>query len=266
MHLKDFILILPYLNNREGLIKSLNSIEYPTDRYEIIIVDDGSRVPLTREDIALSTVKSGKVEILRADQNKGVAAALNRALEFIKDRTDFKYIARLDCGDLCVNERFSKQVEYLDNHPDVYLLGSKVIFRNPESGREYQYQNKTIESEIRREMHFKCSFIHPSVMFKREVLDQVGVYPENYLHCEDYAFFFQILRLKHVAILPEILLITEWSDQGVSSRNRKRQLLSRIKVVSRFATDPALKFGGLLRLILLILIPLPVIRFVNTRK
>jgi len=248
------------------LLKSLKSIEYPSDRYEIIIVDDGSRVALTKEDIALSAVHLGKVELLRSDKNKGVAPALNQALEHIKDRIDFKYIARLDCGDLCVNGRFSKQVAYLDNHPEIYLLGSNVVFRNADSGKEYQYQNKTIEAEIRREMHFKCSFIHPSVMFKREVLGQVGLYPENYLHCEDYAFFYQILRLKHVAILPEVLLITEWSDEGVSSRNRQKQLFSRIRVVSRFATDPALKFGGILRLILLILIPLPVIRFVNTRK
>jgi glycosyltransferase involved in cell wall biosynthesis len=266
INLKDFILIIPFLDNKAGLLKSLRSIEFPRERFEVIIVDDGSCTPLTAEDL-IEFGKSGSViRILRLNENKGVAHALNYALAELKKRDDYKYIARLDCGDLCLTDRFKKQVTFLDEHPEIHLLGTRVLFKNFETGKEYIYQNKIIEEEIRKEMHFKCSFIHPSVMFRKEVLKEVGVYPENYLHCEDYAFFYKIIRQKQASILPEVLLISEISDQGVSSNNRQKQLFSRMRVVTRFGTNPVYVFGGMIRLMFLMLMPLPLVRFLKTRK
>jgi glycosyltransferase involved in cell wall biosynthesis len=264
--LKDFILIIPYLNNKEGLLRSLKSIQYPRDLLEVIVVDDGSPVALIQEDVAGFLDSFSQLMILRSEENRGVAPSLNLALTELLNRKDYKYIARLDCGDLCVNDRLLKQVRYLDQHPEISLLGTRVLFKNFLTGKEYQYQNKSDYKDIKREMHFKCSFIHPSVMFRREVLSEVGLYPENYLHCEDYAFFYKIIRQYRAANLPEILLISEINEGGISTTNRKRQMLSRIKVISRFGTNPFLKAGGILRLLMLLIAPFRLVRFLNTLK
>lgn len=264
--LKDFILIIPCLNNRDGLVRSLASVNYPADLFEVIVVDDGSAEPISAQDLKTGTIVDMQVKVLRFDKNQGVAPALNQALESLKGRSDFKYIARLDCGDLCINDRFPKQVHFLDTHPELGLVGSKVVFREFGSGNEYVYRNSIEHADILKEMHFKCSFIHPSVMFRREVVEKVGRYPENYLHCEDYAFFFKIIKQYISYIIPEILLVSEINNKGISARFRKRQLVSRMRIVNDFGSDAFLKAGSILRLAALFIVPLRITRFLNTLK
>jgi glycosyltransferase involved in cell wall biosynthesis len=263
-NLKDFILIIPYYNNKEGLLRSLSSVRYPQHLHEVIIVDDGSAEVLEAVDLQKSVAELEHIHIIRIPENKGVAVALNRALASLKGRIDFKYIARLDCGDVCVDERFERQVEYLDTHPETGLLGTRVLFRSFETGKEYLYQNSVMESDIRKEMHFKCSFIHPSVMFRRTVFEAIGLYPENYMHCEDYAYFFRIMKEYQSCNLPEVLLLSEISKNGVSAANRRRQLASRMRVVLKFGTEPLLKVAGIFKLVVLFVVPLRTVKYLNT--
>jgi glycosyltransferase involved in cell wall biosynthesis len=262
-NLKDFILIIPYYNNKEGLLRSLHSIRYPQLLHEVIIVDDGSTDVLETTDLQKSAEEQKHIHILRSPVNGGVAAALNRALASLKGRLDFKYIARLDCGDVCVDERFERQVEYLDTHPGIGLLGTRVLFKSFETGKEYLYQNSVKESDIRKEMHFKCSFIHPSVMFRRTVFETVGLYPENYMHCEDYAYFFRIMKRHGSCNLPEVLVLSEINKNGVSAANRRRQLISRMRVVLKFGTKPVLKVAGIFKLFVLLVVPLRTVKYLN---
>jgi glycosyltransferase involved in cell wall biosynthesis len=248
------------------LVRSLLSVDYPEDLFEVLVVDDGSTVPISASDLKKGPIIDMHIHILRFDKNRGVAPSLNLALEYLSKRTDFKYIARLDCGDLCVNDRFSKQVQFLNNHPEIGLSGSQVMFRAFGSGKEYRYENKIEHRDIVKEMHHKCSFIHPSVMFRREILGKVGLYPENYLHCEDYAFFFKIIKLYISYNIPEILLVSEINDNGISARFRKKQIISRMRIVNDFGSDAMLKASGLLRLLILLLIPLRITRYLNTLK
>jgi glycosyltransferase involved in cell wall biosynthesis len=261
--LKDFILIIPYLNNKEGLLKSLNSVHYKPDLFGVIVVDDGSSPPLSLNDLKTPELNAYRIQILRSDTNQGVAKALNLALGYLEGKKDFKYIARLDCGDICINKRFEKQVLYLDSHPGVALIGSPVKFKNYKKGTEYLYETETSHTGIEREMHFRCSFIHPAVMFRREIMEVLGKYPENYEHCEDYAYFFQIIKKYESANLAEVLLITELNEGGVSARNRTRQLVSRMRVVNDFGTSTVLKMAGLLKLCILLLIPRGAIKLLN---
>ncbi|MFI5151401.1 MAG: glycosyltransferase [Bacteroidia bacterium] len=262
--MKDFILIIPCYNNRDGLLRSLHSIGFDRQRYEVLVVDDGSSDELTEADICTGALSGLHLQVIRNESNKGVVHSLNLALSVLLKRTDIKYIARLDAGDLCAEERFIMQVNYLDKHKDIALIGSRVLFEHFETGRSYLYKNKTDYQDIQKEMHFKCSFIHPSVMFRMALLHEIGLYPEDYPHCEDYAFFFKIIRNHKAVIFPEILLISEISNEGVSSRNRTRQILSRIQVVNRFGSNTLLKLGGIFKLLLLLLIPVGTVRKLNT--
>ncbi len=233
---------------------------------EVLVVDDGSSKPLSAQDLKTGTIIDLNLKVLRFEENRGVVKALNFALESLKNRTDYKYIARLDCDDLCINDRFAKQVKFLDTHAEIALIGSKVLFREYVSGREYVYQNSVEHREIIREMHHKCSFIHPSVMFRKEIIEKIGGYPENYLHCEDYAFFFKTIKHYFSYNIPEILLVSEINNNGISAKFRKRQIVSRMRVVRDFGPDAFLKMAGLLRLMVLLFIPLGAVRFLKTLK
>ncbi len=230
----DFVLLIPCYNNQSGLIDSLKSVSYIPEKCEILIVDDGSAVPI--DERGLQQVTKIPVHVVRVETNAGILNALNIGLMLLKVRTNIKYIARLDAGDTCNEQRFYKQVEFLNKNKEIALLATWARFENPESGKGYDYITKTKHEDILKEMHYKCSFIHPSVMYRWEVLDSVGLYPEEYPHAEDYAFFWMILKKYKGAVLPEKLVRIVFSGKNVSAENYKKQLRSRRAVVMNFAS------------------------------
>lgn len=258
----DFILLIPCYNNLSGLIKSIRSVKYPVDKFEILIVDDGSLLPILKENF--DDISSHiKIQIIRIYANQGILNALNTGLKELKTRNDFKYIARLDAGDTCDAERFTKQVRFLDEHPEIGLLGTWCRFTEHVSGKSYLYKTKTKHDDILKEMHFKCSFIHPTVMFRREIIDTIGFYPEDYVHAEDYAYFWLILKKMKGEVLPEILVNIESSKNNISIRNYRKQLLTRMKIVYKYSGNILLMLLGELLLLLRYLMPLNMINFIK---
>ena len=260
--MKDFILLIPCYNNPEGLIKSILSIEYSVEKFELLIVDDGSNIALNDEKF--KKLKSGVcIEVLRLAENKGIVNALNAGLTRLKNRSDYKYIARLDAGDTCHPDRFTKQVNFLDQHPEIALLGTWCRFVDGNSNKGYDYITKTKHEDIVKEMHYKCSFIHPTVMFRKEITDTIGLYPTTFPHAEDYAFFWEIIKERKSEILPQILTFINFSRKNISALNYSEQLNSRINIIQKFGTIKIYKMAGIFLLKLKRFTPLSIIQFLK---
>ena len=112
-----------------------------------------------------------------------------------------------------------------------------------------------VNDQIKKAMHFRNAFIHPTVIFETGLLKDVGYYPTNFLHAEDYAFFYQLIKITHVHILGEYLVTCEINDTGISLKNRQEQLISRGRIVMKYGTNPLLKFAGILRVYALRFLP-----------
>src|SRR5215470_2449775 len=97
----DFCLLIPCYNNPQGLMASLESVFYDGDRFAVVIVDDGSSVPVCAEQIKSELRNISLITVLRSEQNRGITDALNHGLQWIEEHLTVKYIARLDCGDSC---------------------------------------------------------------------------------------------------------------------------------------------------------------------
>jgi len=242
--LKNFSVLIPYFNNKKGLVSSLKSICYSNELYEILIVDDGSDPPLDVNEL-LEINLGVTIRILRLPKNMGILTALNYGLKDIHERNSVKYIARLDCGDTCDPTRFIEQVNFLNKNPAIGLLGTWCTFTDSNNKKSYNYLTKTEHENIIKEMHFKCSFIHPTVMFRREVLDKVGYYPEEYPHAEDYAFFWNILTVFKGAIIPKNYVNVEFNMGNVSVKNFTEQLSSRKKIIRHMGSNKWLKIAGI---------------------
>lgn len=255
----DFCLLIPCYNNLQGLIESLKSVCYPSDRFLAVIVDDGSQVTVTSEAIRPHVSADYPFMILRSNLNKGIAPALNKGLKWIAENAPSRYIARLDCADRCDATRFVKQVEYLDTHPNTILLGSWCIFEDRQTSVRYKYRTPVRHSAIRRAMYLKNVFIHPTVMLRTSALNSIGYYPDNFLHAEDYALFWQLLKIGRGEILDEFLVNCEMNKDGISAKNRRKQLAVRRKVIQYYGTNFFLKIIGILRLEFLRILPKPLI-------
>lgn len=255
----DFYLLIPCYNNAEGLIRSLRSVVYPKEKCSVLIVDDGSDVPVTIELLPTDIPQKLQIEIIRLHENKGITDALNTGLRLILERNDALYTARLDCGDICNEERFFKQVNFLNENTYVSLIGSLCLFVDSAKKIRFVYHAAEKHYVIRKQMHLKCSFIHPTVMFRNESLKQTALYPYNFPYAEDYAFFFELIGKFHSHILQEILVETEVNTEGISVKKRKQQIHSKIKVIKHYGFIKTLIFVGLLRQYLLSLFPYKII-------
>ncbi len=251
----DFYLLIPYFNNIGGLQKAISSVEYHEDRCLLLVVDDGSPEPLTVPLLQSMTPRRYAVHLIRLTRNSGITEALNAGLSWIRLQSGTRYVARLDCGDSCTNDRFYKQVRFLDEHPGIGLLGSWCIFQTRNGRARYPYRSPEDTRAIIRDMHFRNSFIHPTVMFRSGLLETVKRYPSEYPYAEDYAFFWELMRVASTWIIPEYLVTCEINEGGISLKNRRTQLKSRRRVVEEYGVYPFLKIAGNLRIRILSLVP-----------
>ena len=253
-NLPEICVLIPYFQNLPGLLKSLESVVYEPEKLSLLLVDDGSEQPLTLADLAALQLPY-KINILRLAQNQGITKALNSGLTWIREKSKARYIARLDCGDTCTEERFKAQAKFLEKNPEVALVGSWCLFKSPDSRFSYTYTTPTNHAEIVKELHWRNVFIHPTVMFRQEILAETGLYPEAFPAVEDYAFFMIIASRFQTAILPQFLVTCEINPKGISIQNRRKQLQGRAAVVKAFGNNSILKAAGLLKISLLQLVP-----------
>lgn len=226
----EIVVLIPHYNNPKGLKESLQAIQENIN-INILIVDDGSK----KSQIDESALQDNLPTFLRLDflylkKNRGIEGALNAGLRHILS-TSHTYIARLDCGDLCAPGRFFKQKKFMEDHPEMGLVGSYVHFIDHDKNLLYDLKPPTGHEQIKRKMHVNAMFVHPTIMFKTDVLKQVGLYPTAYQAAEDFAFFFKIIKQFKVANIPEFLVSCEVNTDGISLTRRNEQLASRMQIL-----------------------------------
>lgn len=224
----EIVVLIPHYNNPDGLLESLKSIR-ESFSVDVLIVDDGSK---TKYDKALleENYQSGKLMFLESEVNGGITIALNKGLQKIRE-LGYEFIARLDCGDLFLENKLTKQFDYLKKNPEVKLLGTWVNFVNEKGERFYELKYPVGYKELRKKIFLNNMFVHPSVVFRTEVTTKIGDYPSQYPHAEDYAFFFNIIKEFKAENYPEILMDYIVEEKSISSQNRFQQVKSRIRII-----------------------------------
>jgi glycosyltransferase involved in cell wall biosynthesis len=248
----DFCLLIPYYNCFDDLVLSLQSIQYTRHKFSILIVDDGSDTPLTSAMLGSYLSSDIAIKVIRLDKNSGITKALNSGLSFLISENDFRFIARLDCGDICAPDRFYRQVNFFDKNPHIDLVGTWCIFKNHLTHEQYIYKTPTSQHAIEREMYFRNVFIHPTVMWRKSAIE---LYPEDFPHAEDYGLFYSQIKKINSAIIPEPLVVCKLNPAGISLANRKLQLKSRIAVVRALGKNKWLVLLGIVKVRLLIVLP-----------
>ena len=119
---KELIITIPHFNNPDGLTNTISSIN-ESFKIDIIITDDGSEFKLPENKIRSEYKNNGDIHFIYLDKNYGVGIAANKCLEFVKSK-NYKYTARLDAGDICYKNKFSKQIIFLQQNKQVKLVGT----------------------------------------------------------------------------------------------------------------------------------------------
>ncbi|BCL76374.1 glycosyl transferase [Jeongeupia sp. HS-3] len=258
------ICLIPHYNNPDALVKSLASIG-TAEACDVLVVDDGStRARIDESACRAAFAAQGTLRFLNLPQNRGIEHALNAGLEWIRAR-GYELVARLDCGDENVADRFARQVAFLDAHPDVALVGGAAEFVNTGGVMQYVLRHPASHREIVRTMRRNSAFIHPAVMYRVSALAKTGLYPLDAPAAEDYALFWQFVTHFQTANLPEVLIRYELDPGSISHAKRDKQLKSRLKLQRAHSDGSAAALAGIARTIALLAMPAGLIARVKTR-
>ena len=200
--------LMPCRNAAATIGEALDSLAGQTfPDFEVVAVDDGSR-DATAEILAARAAADPRIRILRRPHPDGIVAALNEGLAAGRA----PLVARMDADDVADPERLARQAGFLDAHPEIALVASRVEAFPAEAVREgwtlyIDWMNGLLsDADIRREMFVESPLPHPAVMIRREWLDRLQGYRDAGW-AEDYDLW---LRLMHAgarfAKVPEVLL------------------------------------------------------------
>lgn len=234
--------LIPYLNAGEQLARSLDSVDgLLGGDVDVLVVDDGSK-ELSARAALQDTPWAERVSILELPKNLGIAEALNAGMRRLLPA--YEFIARLDCGDICVADRLSTQMGYLDSHPNCAMVGTWTSFHTPAGTYLYTVRHPLTHKRILRRMHINNAFTHPSVMFRTNVVERVGFYPCDREAAEDHAYFFRIAKQFETANLGRVHVHSLIDPRGISNLKRRRQLQTRLKVLAdNFDSSPGAYYG-----------------------
>lgn len=186
--------IMPVYNAKEEYLReAIDSILSQTyNDFEFIIVNDGSTN--NSEEVILS-FKDKRIKYVKKE-NGGVASALNRGL----DEANGEYIARMDSDDISLPERFEKQINFLEKHPDISILGTAFeIF-----GKE-NFTISHIENPKILDFYQGCFVGHPTVMFRKFDFNKYDLKYNPDYKCEDYELWSRAVKSLKIYNLPEVL-------------------------------------------------------------
>lgn len=202
-------IVLPVYNAGVYLKEAIQSILDQTyTNFELIIINDGS----TDDSEKLIKSYTDQRICYIFQQNTGLAGALNTGLKAAKG----KYIARQDQDDISLRERLQKQVEFLESHPDINLLGTRAtVFTDDQ--KEMKMHDHAIEPAILRfDLLFDNPFVHSSVMFRKTAIDSIGLYNTDRSYYEDFELWSRFAFHGRVANLRDALVRYRHHDQGLS--------------------------------------------------
>jgi glycosyltransferase involved in cell wall biosynthesis len=243
--------LMPAYNAERTISRAVQSILCGTFPCDVYVVDDGSVCPVAK---VLGDIPA--VHVLRLPQNGGIAFARNVGLKAILAR-GYDFVACLDADDICYPDRITKQVDFLDRHPTVAVVGTWGRHLEEYSGKEiYVHRTPADTAAAKHAMRSNMSIINTSAMIRVAVLREVGCYSKNYPAAEDYELFRRIAAKYEIANIPEILVDICISQDGISLKRRRQQLTDRLRI--QFKYFEPLAFGawaGVARTLLQLLVP-----------
>jgi hypothetical protein len=188
--------------------------------FEFVIINDGS-TDSTPEILERYQAADHRVRLYH-QANMGLTASLNRGCA----RARGEYLARMDADDIAFPDRLARQVELLDQQPQVALVGSAVV-RIDEGGREIKRNVcPTSHAEIVRALAEYNCFTHSTVMLRKDMLAAVGGYREAYRQAQDYDLWLRLAERHELANLADPLLYYRVYAGQVSFRDLEQQIIS----------------------------------------
>lgn len=223
-HIPAVSVAMSVYNGERFLAEAIESVlgQSFTD-FELLALDDGS-TDGTRAILEAYAARDARLRpIFR--ENKGLIASLNQLLAAARA----PLIARMDADDVCMPERFERQVAFMAANPDYGVVGSRCDDIDdhgqpwPVRAVAHPLTHEEFLAAIELGLPLLC---HPSVMMRRDVALGVGGYHATFKHCEDLDLWLRLASATRIGNMPDRLLRYRHYPEQVSSRHATVQQIN----------------------------------------
>lgn len=211
--------IMSVYNGAPYLYACMQSIlQQHFDDFEFLVVNDGSSDG-SSEILQNLAAADSRIRLIERE-NRGLVFSLNELVAEARA----PLLARMDCDDIAMPDRFSKQVTFMQTNPGIGILGSNTHDLN-----EYGLIIKATEeyplspSAARQWLKNGPPVCHPSVMMRTAIIRELGGYRAAFRHAEDYDLWLRAALITDICNLPDRLLLYRRSSQQISQKHAGEQ-------------------------------------------
>lgn len=217
--------LMPTYNDKRFIDEAITSVLNQTmSHFELLIIDDTS-TDKTPVILARYMKRDNRIRVIHNKENLGLTKSLNIGLKHARG----EYIARMDADDISAEKRLEKQLTYMISHPECDFLATRTIVIS-ESGKHIKktkinFKGKNIKNCL---LDIGSPFVHSSMMMRKETLDELGGYNENWPTRQDYELWLHAaFANKKFAYLNECLLFFRFHKNSLSV-SKKENLLTNL--------------------------------------
>lgn len=236
--------LMPVYNRQDFVSQAIESIlaqTYPD--FEFIIINDGSTDD-TKKIVENYAKTDERIKLINNPTNLGLIDSLTIGLKYAQG----EYIARMDSDDISLPDRFEKQLAYMEEHPDIGVVGCWFKWINADGVVSNPKSQRPCGSDlIWWGMFFFPELVHPTIFSRKGVYSRFN---ENnleatFVHAEDHAFWLRIGFETRFDNLPEVLfyfrshpgritsnsnLLQQQSDENAILRGMENALARKVSI------------------------------------
>ena len=222
--------VIPVFNGEEFLGAAIESVLAQAElALEILVVDDGS----TDESAAVAQRFGDPVRVLR-QPNSGHVAARNRGLAAARG----SYITSLDADDLYSPDKFTLQAARLDSRPDIDMVIGQLSYLLADGT---QADSNERFSEHLDDDHLSLSF--GGCLFRRRVLERVGLPDETMRFCDDWDWFMRAREARIPLLVHRHVVLHQRLHAGNMTRQREESAQFILEMMRRSVARRRIGFG-----------------------
>ncbi len=217
--------VMPVYNAEKYVAEAIESVLAQTYiNFEFLIFNDGSK------DSSAAIVQhyarqDNRIKFFNYTENTGYLKHLNEGIT----QAQGSYIARMDADDICLPQRFEKQVAYMETNPTIGVCGTwYTVFKETVENKMMTVEQPEEDSQIKVNFLNHCSLGHPTVMARTALLKK-NKYDQNFYPAEDYELWTRLIAKTSFHNLPEVLLLYRWHGANISATKSHAQQANGLK-------------------------------------
>lgn len=215
---------MPIYNTKEEYLReAIESVLSQTFKdFEFIILNNSPSN--TELDKIVTTYEDNRIRYVKSDCETGISQGRNKLMELAKG----EYFAILDHDDVCLPTRFEEEVNVLDQHPEIGVVGCWVERFPATKIAKYPEDSKEIEQYLMQ----GCAVAHTAAMIRKSALNNLQ-YEEVFSPSEDYALWCRLLGKTDFYNIPKVLMKYRWHDEN-TSKGQATKMANATKMIHDF--------------------------------